>query len=175
MSIYTNVSDLLPSARAWKCPANVNTCFCLHWSQHPESFTPFLIHPPFSKALGQTLREQQWIRQTHSLSLWGSSSSPWHFVTCLFAPPPKQTGPNLRHISHCPLAMYFLQVKAERFLTSRGSLLLFFCLLGAVPATYSQARDRIRAAAASLHHSHSNARSKPHLQSTPQLTATSGP
>ena len=33
----------------------------------------------------------------------------------------------------------------------------------------------IRAAVAGLRHSHSNARSEPHLQSTPQLTATPGP
>ena len=36
----------------------------------------------------------------------------------------------------------------------------------------SQARGLIGAVAAGLHHSHSNARSKPHLWSKPQLTAT---
>ena len=36
----------------------------------------------------------------------------------------------------------------------------------------SQARGLIRAVAASLHHSHSNARSKPSLQHTPQLMET---
>ena len=35
----------------------------------------------------------------------------------------------------------------------------------------SQARGQIRAAAASLCHSHSNSRSQPHLQSTPKLMA----
>ena len=42
---------------------------------------------------------------------------------------------------------------------------LFVCLFRAIPAAYgsSQARGRIRAAAASLHHSHSNMGSKPHL------------
>lgn len=35
----------------------------------------------------------------------------------------------------------------------------------------SEARGQIGAVAASLHHSHSNARSEPHLQPTPQLTA----
>ena len=38
-----------------------------------------------------------------------------------------------------------------------------------------QARGRIRATAASLYHSHSNLGSKPHLQPTPQLMATSDP
>ena len=39
----------------------------------------------------------------------------------------------------------------------------------------SQARGQIGAVAASLHHSHSNARSEPHTQSTPQLTAMLDP
>ena len=52
----------------------------------------------------------------------------------------------------------------------------YFCLLGATPAAYggSQARSRIRATAAGLHHSRSNARSEPSLlRPTPQLMATS--
>ena len=51
----------------------------------------------------------------------------------------------------------------------------FFCL--AEPASYAspQARGRIRAIAAGLHHSHSNTGSEPHLRSTPQLTATLDP
>ena len=39
----------------------------------------------------------------------------------------------------------------------------------------SQARGPIGAVAASLYHSHSKARSEPHLQTTPQLTATLDP
>ena len=39
----------------------------------------------------------------------------------------------------------------------------------------SQARGRIGATAASLHHSYNNARSEPCLQLTPQLTATPDP
>ena len=59
-------------------------------------------------------------------------------------------------------------------------LLLFFfsfCLFRATPEAYggSQAKGRIGAAAASLHHGHSNAGSKPCLQPTPQLTATQDP
>ena len=51
------------------------------------------------------------------------------------------------------------------------SLLLFFGGGWAILAAYggSQARGQIGAVAADLHHSHSNARSKPHLQPTPQL------
>ena len=50
-------------------------------------------------------------------------------------------------------------------------------LLRAAPEAYgrSQARGPIGAVAASLHHSHSNAKSEPHLQPTPQLTATLDP
>ena len=56
-------------------------------------------------------------------------------------------------------------------------LFLFFFLFRAAPEAYggSQARGQIRAAAADLHHSHSNARSKPCLGPTPQLTAMPGP
>ena len=53
-------------------------------------------------------------------------------------------------------------------------LFVFVLLSRAAPEAYggSQARGRIGAVAAGLHHSHSNAGSKPHLQPTPQLTAT---
>ena len=56
-------------------------------------------------------------------------------------------------------------------------LLLFFCLFRAAPMAYgrSQVRGRIGTAAAGLHHSHSNAGSEPHLQPTPQHTATPDP
>ena len=54
---------------------------------------------------------------------------------------------------------------------------LFFRPFRAAPAACggSQARSRIRAVAAGLHHSHSNARSEPGLQPAPQLTATLDP
>ena len=52
-----------------------------------------------------------------------------------------------------------------------------FCLSKAAPAACggSQAWGQIGAAAASLHHRHSNATSKPHLQPTPQLSAMLDP
>ena len=51
--------------------------------------------------------------------------------------------------------------------------LLFFLLFRATPIAYgnSQARGGIRATAAGLCYSHSNARSEPHLRPIPQLTA----
>ena len=54
---------------------------------------------------------------------------------------------------------------------------LLTCLLRAAPVTYgsSQARGWIRAAAAGVHHSHSNNRSEPSLEPTPQLKATLDP
>ena len=54
---------------------------------------------------------------------------------------------------------------------------LFVCLFRATPVAYGgfQARDRIRAIAAGLHCSHSNARSEPHLQPTPPLMAMPDP
>ena len=51
------------------------------------------------------------------------------------------------------------------------------CFFRAAPMVYgcSQARDQIRAAAAGLHHLHSNARSKLCLGPTPQFTAPPDP
>ena len=57
------------------------------------------------------------------------------------------------------------------------SYFLSFVLLGLhlQRMEFPRLGGRIRAAAASLHHSHSNTGSKPCLQPTPQLTATQGP
>ena len=51
-------------------------------------------------------------------------------------------------------------------------LFIHFYPFRATPSAYggSQARGHIGATAASLHHSHSNTRSEPHLRPTPQLT-----
>ena len=56
-------------------------------------------------------------------------------------------------------------------------LSFIFCLFRAAPEACggSQARGLIRAMAADLCQSHSNARSEPRLQPTPQLTATLDP
>ena len=64
-------------------------------------------------------------------------------------------------VGHCPTFTGFL------------NLFLSFCISWAAPAAYggSQARGRIRAAAASLCQSHSNKGFEPCLQPTPQLTA----
>ena len=61
-----------------------------------------------------------------------------------------------------------------------GFLFFFFFFLRlfrATPVAHggSQARDLIKAVAASLCHSHSNPGSKPRQQSTPQLTAMPDP
>ena len=55
-----------------------------------------------------------------------------------------------------------------------ATLPFYYYFFRAAPAAYrgSQARSLIRATAVSLHHSHSNARSEPHLQPIPQLIAT---
>ena len=56
-------------------------------------------------------------------------------------------------------------------------LFLFFAFFRAALEVYrgSQARGRVGAAAASLHHSHSNAGSKLHLKPTQQLMAMPDP
>ena len=55
-----------------------------------------------------------------------------------------------------------------------GFFFFFFFLFRATTAACgsSQAWGQIGAEAAGLYHSHSNGGSKPHLQTTPQLTAT---
>ena len=60
---------------------------------------------------------------------------------------------------------------------STNFLFVSFWLFRATPPAYgsSQARGQVGAAAASLHHRHSKARSQPPLQATPQLTATPDP
>ena len=67
------------------------------------------------------------------------------------------------------------QIKKIKLSMSFFWILFFvFCFLGGgKPAAYgdSQARGLIGAVAACLHPRHSNARSKPHMQPTPQLTA----
>ena len=57
------------------------------------------------------------------------------------------------------------------------SLFIYLLLFRATPMAYggSKARGHIGATAAGLCHSHSNAGSEPHLQPTPQLTATLDP
>ena len=57
---------------------------------------------------------------------------------------------------------------------SSSSFFFFFAFSWATPVAYvgSQARGPIGAAATGLRQSHSNAGSEPHLQPTPQLTAT---
>ena len=53
----------------------------------------------------------------------------------------------------------------------------FFCSFRATPTSYGgyQAKGQMGAVAAGLYHCHSNARSEPHLQPTPQLMATLNP
>ena len=72
--------------------------------------------------------------------------------------------------NQCPEGKFSKIIKVSVFL-------FFFLLVRATPSTYggSQARGQIRAVAASLHHSHSNAGSKPPLRPTPQLMAMLDP
>ena len=76
-----------------------------------------------------------------------------------------------RHCVKCCKASFHL------FLPTAFFLFWFFFFFRATPVACgsSQAWGQIGAIAASLHHSHRNARSQPHLQPTPQLTATPDP
>ena len=81
----------------------------------------------------------------------------------------------------CIPKIVFIQTEKNllrSFLTQAPST-LFVCFLffRAAPETYGSSQDKgwIGGAAASLHHSHSNARSKTRLQPTPQFMATPDP
>ena len=82
--------------------------------------------------------------------------------------------------------MIMANVVLDSTFVSKLTLICFVCLFvcfylfaisWAAPAAYggSQARGLIRAVAASLHQSHSNAGSEPCLHPTPQVTATPAP
>ena len=71
---------------------------------------------------------------------------------------------------------------SQKFMSRRRisvlvGIFFFFSFFRSAPATYkrSQARGKIGAAAAGLHHSRSNAGSELHLQPMPQLMATPEP
>ena len=76
---------------------------------------------------------------------------------------------------HHNLCLYFHRVFFLCVFLSKFPLFIYFLM--AVPVAYvsSWARGQIAAAATDLHHSHSNTRSKLHLQSTLQLVATLDP
>ena len=81
------------------------------------------------------------------------------------------------------LALPFWEISTELILAIGIAIALFpylsfaFCAFRASPVTYggSQAKGLIRAVAAGLRQSHSNAISEPRLRPTPLLTATLDP
>ena len=81
----------------------------------------------------------------------------------------------------CAVELSWLKLCWEFLLLHSSKILaynfLFYCLFRAAPAAYgsSQARGQIGAVAIDLRHSHSNARSEPHLQPTWKLTAMLDP
>ena len=70
-----------------------------------------------------------------------------------------------------------LTVLNEKNTMTQSKFFGLFAISRATPVAYggSQARGLIGAVAAGLHQSHSNVGSEPHLQPTPQLTATPDP
>ena len=83
-----------------------------------------------------------------------------------------------RHFKRdCELLPLFLSLSLENDRSQMGAALFFFLSFMATPKAYggAQARGPVGAVAAGLHHSHSNARSKPRLRPTPQLMATPDP
>ena len=86
------------------------------------------------------------------------------------------SAPNIRPASHCGGGRHQTGPRNFLYVLSMVFVCLFvcFCLFRVAPTAYgsSQVRGRIRATAASLHHSYSNTGSKPRLRPTPQLMAT---
>ena len=77
-----------------------------------------------------------------------------------------------------PLQLYLKKVILNiKSVFTTKFLFVWFCLFRAAPAAYgsSQARVQRELAAEGIGHSHSNARSNPHLQPTYQLVATLDP
>ena len=80
----------------------------------------------------------------------------------------------VHHIVHREVLPAPTQYLLIHFFFPTIFIYLFILLFRAIPEANGsfQARGQIGAAAASLHHSHSNVGSKPHLHPTPQLMAT---
>ena len=77
----------------------------------------------------------------------------------------------LRHVCPHSLAWGKISISKKLSFTLLRVFVCFFLFMATTVAHgSSQASGWIRAAASSLHHSHSNAGSKPHLWPTPQLT-----
>ena len=75
------------------------------------------------------------------------------------------------------IAIFTIRHEFDIDILSFFSFFFLFCLFQAASVAYggSQAKGLIGAVAAGLHQSHSNARSEPHLQLTPQLMAMLDP
>ena len=85
-----------------------------------------------------------------------------------------------KHLETSPPFCFYRRTKIDLATSFLHCFFFFFVFLPffwATLAAYggSQARGRIGTVAASLHQSHSNSGSEPHLQTIPQLTATSDP
>ena len=96
----------------------------------------------------------------------------WRLLTKLHIPSPYNPTIMLFGVYPKELKFYFILFYSILFYLS-----YFICLLRAAPAAYgvSQARGPIQAVAASLCHSHSNARPKRHLRPISQLMAMLDP
>ena len=84
---------------------------------------------------------------------------------------------NLKEERFYKNSVYSLFSVVSKLLICTTAFIYLLSLFRATPAAYgrSPARRQIEAAAATLHHSHSHARSEPGLRPTPQLTATPDP
>ena len=137
-----------------KKPSDLGTIMFTDWSTKEGAFSGTRLRfTPKAEAPAERL---------FLLSLLHPQHSSWHLAQ-------RRPSANVCCVNAC-------QINPFASLTGMVYFILFFLFIDA-PAAYesSRARGRMGAAAASLHHCHSNPRSKPHLRSTLQLVAMLDP
>ena len=134
-----------------------------------------------SFSLGYMLQESQWFTR----DLWQIRAR--GVGVLLSRPQTKSHGTELQHFRAISYLLqqttihhsqsFSLSPSPGSYSSSSSFFFFIFGLFRTTTAAYggSQARDLIGAVSAGLHYSHSNTRSKPHLQPTPQLTAMLDP
>ena len=117
---------------------------------------------PVSKARDGSAASWVLVRFVTTESQWGLLL---YFILCIY----------VNVYDHC--FHYYSVEYTHLFVKFLSFSFFFFCFFRAAVAAYgsSQATGLIGATAAGLRHSHSNARSEPHLRPTPQLTAVPYP
>ena len=170
MSVNSVIATLYLSPCVWKYEKqclSLLLCYCLHFS---SAATIKWIND-FEKIICQSKEQVKADKEIicwPSLTLINTIALPSFQSKVLRQPAFK--------CQLCPSLLWDIRWVSYTFKTIY-IFLFVSCLFRAAPMAcgVSQARGRIGATAAGLHHSHSNTRSKPPLPPTPQLTAMPDP